>query len=112
MNIYREKDAVHLVLKGEMSFYNVTILKERIFKFIKPEDKVIIVDLSKVNFMDSAGLGLLISLVKRMKSQGGKLIVEYPQLGVQKLIEMTRLDQLMEVRKTSEPTTGSWSEFK
>ena len=39
------------------------------------------------------------------------MIVEYPQLGVQKLLEMTRMDELFEIKKTPEPTTGSWGEY-
>lgn len=69
------------------------------------------VNLSKVDFVDSAGLGLLISFLKYMKGHGGKMIIEYPKLGVQKLLEMTRMDELIEVKKSPEPTTGSWSEF-
>lgn len=86
-------------------------IKSRVYDFIEKEDITLVVNLSKVDFMDSAGLGLLISFLKYMKGKNGKLIVEYPKLGVQKLLEMTRMDELIEVKKTPEPTTGSWNGF-
>jgi anti-sigma B factor antagonist len=86
-------------------------IKKQVYDFIYPDDTVLVVDLSKVDFIDSSGLGLLISFLKHMKSRGGKVVLEYPKLGVQKLLEMTRIDELFEVKKRPEPTTGSWEEF-
>ena len=83
----------------------------QVYDFIRQEDAVLVINLSKVDFVDSAGLGLLISFLKYMKNHNGRMIVEYPNLGVQKLLEMTRMDELFEVKKRPEPTTGSWNEF-
>ena len=86
-------------------------IKRQVYDFINQDDDVLVVDLSKIDFLDSSGLGLLISFLKYMKSHGGKVILEHPKIGVQKLLEMTRMDELFEVKKKPEPTTGSWSEF-
>ncbi|HZJ83641.1 MAG TPA: STAS domain-containing protein [Clostridia bacterium] len=111
IKIYREDNAVYIKLKESISFLSVGDLKTQIYDFIQDDDDTLIINLSKVDFIDSAGLGLLISLLKYMKGRNGRMVVEYPTLGVQKLIEMTRLDELFEVKKTPEPKTGSWSEF-
>lgn len=111
IKIYREENTVYIKLENNISFLNMDELKADIYNFIDESDKVLVVNLSKVDFIDSAGIGLLISLLKYMKGHDGRMIVEYPTLGVQKLIEMTRLDELFEVKKTPEPKTGSWSEF-
>ncbi len=111
MKIDREGDTVRVELVDTLSFTNTYKIKKHIFKHIDPDVKVLILNVSKVDFMDSAGIGLLISLLKKIKSNGGKLIIEYPKLGVQKLLEMTKLDELMEIKKTPEVTTGSWGDF-
>ena len=110
MELRRRGGIVWIELEGDISFYNAGIIKQRILNALKPEDKTAIMNLSKVNFMDSAGLSVIISLFKHMKDLGGSLELEYPKLGVQKFLEMTRLDQLIEIKKTKEPTTGSWEE--
>lgn len=112
MVIYRHNNTVQIKLEGIMSFTTIGSIKNQIYDFIQPDDRKVIMNLSKVDFVDSVGLGLLVSLLKHMKSQDGHIILEYPQLGVQKLMEMTRLDELFEIRKTPEKTTGSWSEFE
>lgn len=86
-------------------------MKTQIYEFLDENDDILTVNLSKVDFIDSSGLGLLISLLKYMKGHDGRMIIEYPKLGVQKLMEMTRLDELFEFKKTPEKTTGSWDEF-
>lgn len=86
-------------------------IKRLVYDYIEPKDTEIVVNLSKVDFLDSAGLGLLISFLKLMKKRGGKVVLEHPKLGVQKLLEMTRMDELFDVKKRPEPTTGSWNEF-
>jgi len=89
----------------------VNEIKRLVYDYIEPKDTEIVVNLSKVDFLDSAGLGLLISFLKLMKKRGGKVVLEHPKLGVQKLLEMTRMDELFDVKKRPEPTTGSWNEF-
>jgi len=112
VEIRKNGDTIWVELVDDLSFTNSHRIKERILKYVDHDIKVLILNMSKVNFMDSAGIGLLISLLKKMKSNGGKLIVEYPKLGVQKLLEMTKLDELMEIKKKPEPTTGSWDDFE
>lgn len=112
MIIERNNDTVYIEPEGEISFSTVPAIKREIDNFLRQEDKKVVLNLSKIEFVDSKGLGLIISIFKRMKQLGGELIVEYPQLGVQKLIEMTRLDQMFQVIKTPEEKTGDWREFE
>lgn len=111
MKIERENDTLNIALEGSIAFTNAHKIKNDILNQIDPEIDVLILNISKVDFMDSSGIGILISLLKKMKNSGGRLVVEHPKLGVQKLFEMTKLDEVIEVRKAPEPTTGSWEDF-
>lgn len=108
MKVYHSENTVFIELEGDISFNNAQEIRQIISDNIRDTDNAAVVNLSKVEFMDSSGLSIFITLLKRLKQQEGRLILEYPQLGVQRFLEMTRLDQLMEVRKCEEPTTGSW----
>lgn len=112
MKIKRQAHDVYIEPDTDISFITLADIQEQIDDFLQPDDQRLVLNLSKVQFIDSSGIGLLISLLKRMKNQSGEFVVEYPRIGVQKLLEMTRLDQLFEVRKKEEETTGSWSEFE
>jgi len=53
----------------------------------------LILDLNAVSFMDSTGLGVLVSLLKMIGSEGS-LAVAGPQPAVRRLFELTKLDSL------------------
>ena len=112
MKISHKDDTVYIELEGDISFGNAQEIRKAISDSIRPSDKEAVVNLSKVDFMDSSGLSIFITLLKRVKEHNGRLILEHPQLGVQRFLEITRLDELMEIRKTEEPKTGSWPEAK
>jgi len=112
MLMERKDDTVYIELDGPLSFGTVLSIKERIKEFLRRDDKKLILNLSKVEFVDSKGLEFIISIFERMKKNNGEFVVEYPQLGIQKLMEMARLDQMFEVIKTPEEKTGHWSEFE
>ncbi|MBO9376396.1 anti-sigma factor antagonist [Sphingomonas histidinilytica] len=62
------------------------------FQRLGPVRKLVL-DLSRVSFMDSTGLGALVSLLK-MLGGNGAMAVAGVQPPVRKLFEMTRLDSL------------------
>ncbi|MBT0668017.1 STAS domain-containing protein [Novosphingobium profundi] len=53
----------------------------------------ILLDLTPVGFIDSTGLGVLVSMLKRM-GPGGRVAVVGAAPGVRRLFELTRLDSL------------------
>ncbi len=60
----------------------------------------IIVDLGGVNFIDSAGLGELVALNRRVEKAGGRVFLVEAHGKVNDLIELTRIAQLIPVAKT------------
>ena len=111
MVIHRKHDTVFAYPEGEISFLNMEEMKREIMRQILDSDRHLVMNLQKVDFMDSTGLGMLLVFLKMMRNRGGDMVVECPQLGVQKLLEMTRLDRMMKVIKSEEPATGEWDGF-
>lgn len=56
-----------------------------------------IIDLSGVRYMDSSGLSILVSLHKKARERGGRVVLVAPTEGVRALIELTGLNQLFEI---------------
>jgi len=65
--------------------------------------KNIEVDLSQTTFVDSSGLGALVALHKTAASRKGSLRLVNPQPSVQQILELTRLDGILEVVKRANP---------
>ncbi len=81
---------------------NVDAFKQRALGVLE-EGKVIVVDFSDTTFIDSVGLGCLVSLLKRAASRDGAKVVLCsltPQ--VTQIFEMTRLYRLFDVFDTKE----------
>ncbi len=57
----------------------------------------VLFDLSKCDFIDSTGLGMLVSVHKHCSEHNGKVVLYKPTEQVQSLLAMTRLDQVFEV---------------
>jgi anti-anti-sigma factor len=58
------------------------------------------VDLSQLAFVDSSGLGMLVSAYKLTQQAQGKLVLFGLQTYVQKLVAITKLDRVLPIAQT------------
>jgi anti-sigma B factor antagonist len=86
----RDRDGVpHLELIGELDLSTIDPLKLRLELVEREEPEKIVVDLRRVSFMDSMGLGILVSHRLRARQAGRELLlVEGPQ-HIRELFELT-----------------------
>jgi anti-sigma B factor antagonist len=59
--------------------------------------KTVVIDLEKVRYISSSGLGLLITLLTKMKNAGGELFLTAPSEHVKKLLLITKLNGIFTV---------------
>jgi anti-sigma B factor antagonist len=59
--------------------------------------KTVVIDLEKVRYISSSGLGLLITLLTKMKNAGGELLLTAPSEHVKKLLLITKLNGIFKV---------------
>jgi anti-anti-sigma factor len=72
-------------------------LRDRIHQGIDQGAKTILVDLKEVSFMDSSGLGALVTALKAVRAAGGKLCVCSVNEQVRILFELTSMDRVFEI---------------
>src|SRR2546430_9584696 len=67
--------AGHRVLEvgGEIDVYTAPQLRERLISLVEGGDRHVIVDLARVEFLDSTGLGVLVGALKRLRGVDGGL---------------------------------------
>jgi len=73
-----------------------SLFKRTVIRLLEEGKVNLLVDLRKVNFLDSSGLGALVRAMTSSQKEGGqtKLLGAGPQ--IRKLLEMTRLDSVFE----------------
>ena len=71
--------------------------RDHVRSLVQPDLKVLELDLSTTQFMDSSGLGVLLALHKTLQAQKGRVILVNPGLQVVQLLELTRLHKIIEV---------------
>jgi anti-sigma B factor antagonist len=79
----------HLELIGELDLSTVDPLKLRLELVERDDPEAIVVDLRRVTFMDSMGLGILVSHRLRAKQAGRRLLLVEGPKHIQDLFELT-----------------------
>lgn len=90
-----------VTVAGEIDLYTSPQFQEVLATAAKGS-AVLIVDLSRISYIDSAGLSVLLLMYKRLSARRGALYVVSPpgNPGVRRVIEVTRLDSLISIRPT------------
>ena len=86
-----------LDLEGEVDVYTAPLLRQEIMDQVDSGVKTLLVDLNKVEYLDSTGLGILIGGVKRLKEQGGSLRLIGPSARITRIFEITGLNKIFDV---------------
>lgn len=86
-----------LKVRGEIDVASAQDFHASISDIIGGGPEVVIVDMSEVSFIDSTGLGVLVSAEKETREAGKdlRLVVTQPQ--IMKLLELTGLDEVFTV---------------
>ena len=81
-------------LCGDLYVKSVAELREEILQRIEQGKLCFTFDMSELQYIDSAGLGVMITFQKRVLPQGGGLTVRGLHGVVKELFEQTRLDKV------------------
>jgi anti-sigma B factor antagonist len=100
MNIVTENRGRRTVLsvkEGRLDAHNSGELKDRILKVLEEGGRNLIVDLSDVQFIDSSGLGALLSGYKNANLRSSAFALASLQPRVKSMFELTRLHRVFEI---------------
>ena len=95
MTEVEEKNGALIVTTTEprLDAANAPAFRTSVAKPLEHQPKAVILDLERVNFSDSTGLGALVSMLKMM-APDGVLAVAGAQPAVQRLFQITRMDSV------------------
>jgi anti-sigma B factor antagonist len=97
---------VILAVTGEVDVATAPSLRARLLEMISQGKVNLIVDLEGVDFLDSTGLGVLVSTVKRVRTTGGDLALVCTRQPILKVFEITGLTTVFAIHDSLEGALG------
>lgn len=90
-------------IDGNIALDGTNEVKEYVKPFMEDADlQGIILDFSKVNFIDSSGIGLIVSIFKMLQVKQTKLVLAALNKKNREIFNMTRLDKILTICDTLE----------
>ncbi|WP_103664323.1 STAS domain-containing protein [Gracilimonas amylolytica] len=102
-NVSEKYNCVIIELKGNvMGGPDAEIFRDELHKLIEKGKKKVVVDLGKVKFMNSSGLGILIGGLTTMKNADGELVICQADKKIESLLMVTQLIKVFDHYRTLE----------
>ena len=102
INVGMDGDVVVMDLTGDLVASTAEELKSQIAKLVEKNFNYVLMEMSKVNFMDSSGLGACMAVHKTLLDKKGLLVCARPSDAVSKVFRITRADQKIRVASTKQ----------
>ena len=92
---------------GEIDVYTVPRFKDKLKELIEDGRKHLLVNLSKVSYMDSSGFGALLGATKQLRPDGGTLGLVGCNQVIARMLKITRLNTIFDMYDTEEEAIGA-----
>jgi anti-sigma B factor antagonist len=92
--ITKEGDVTVVDVEGQLIVGNRQELKQRVLEELERGETTFVIDFANTGYIDSSGLGVLVSLSKKIREQGGELRLAGLNEDLRTLFELTKLDTL------------------
>ena len=107
VTIEERASAVHVTLHGELDISTAPRLEDDLLRAEADGPSLVVIDLSRLAFMDSTGLRLLIAADSRARDAGRRLVLIQGNEMVQRVLRVTRLDERLEIVPDPGALTGA-----
>ena len=93
----KDEDRLVVEVEGQLVVSNRQDFKQLVLDEVEDGVRLVVIDFTKSAYIDSSGLGALVSLGKRIREAGGELRLAALNEDLRTLFELTRLDSLFPV---------------
>lgn len=91
------KDTVTVQLEGELDHCSADRVRASLEALIADQNiKRLVIDLKKLTFMDSSGIGVIIGRYRTLSRRNGSVAVRGPSAAVDRIFQMSGLYQIIE----------------
>ena len=100
--VEKVNDVLVVDVEGQLIVGNRQELKLKVLEELENGERKFVVDFEKTGYIDSSGLGVLVSLSKKVREQGGELRLANLNEDLKTLFELTKLDTLFDIADSRE----------
>jgi anti-sigma B factor antagonist len=98
---HHAKDGIEVIdVQGEIDMYTAPRLRELLIDLVSQGSYQLVVNLGKVGFLDSTGLGVLVGGLKRVRAHDGSLDLVCTQQRILKILKITGLTEVFGIYQT------------
>ncbi|MCR4861571.1 MAG: STAS domain-containing protein [Ruminococcus sp.] len=98
VDISSDRGAAVAVLSGEIDHHNAKSVREELDRYIiAAQPRSLAIDMGRITFMDSSGIGLIMGRSKLMKECGGILEVRNPQPYIRRVLKLSGIERIVKV---------------
>ncbi len=93
--------ALRIMLRGEIDHHTAAVVRVNIDDLIRSRTpKILLLDMSAVDFMDSSGLGLIMGRYALMQSAGGETFVLDPSPATERIMKLAGMERMVKIKRT------------
>jgi anti-sigma B factor antagonist len=105
----QKSDGITIIdVKGQLIVGNRQELKQKVLDELETGSRRFLVDFAGTGYIDSSGLGVLVSLSKKIREQGGELRLANLNEDLRTLFELTKLDSLFHIASNRDEALTSF----
>jgi anti-sigma B factor antagonist len=104
----KEGDITVLDVEGQLIVGNRQELKQKVLEELENGERKFLIDFDRTGYIDSSGLGVLVSLSKKIREQGGELRLANLNEDLRTLFELTKLDTLFHISSSRDEALSSF----
>lgn len=106
--VNKENDVTIIDVEGQLIVGNRQELKEKVLQELENGGRKFLIDFARTGYIDSSGLGVLVSLSKKIREQGGELRLANLNEDLRTLFELTKLDTLFHIAGSRDEALSSF----
>ncbi len=91
------RDLLTVKVDGDIDVNSVRQLRKSMEENIEKDKPSILMDCEKLNYIDSTGLGVLVSILKKVQEYGGSIRITALKPYLKKIFEITGLTGIFEI---------------
>ncbi|MFH0839926.1 MAG: STAS domain-containing protein [Candidatus Omnitrophota bacterium] len=106
---FEDKNGIMIcATEGDIDINTSPQVKKLFDKVMKDKFAKVLIDLQKVEYIDSSGLATLVEILKNIKNYGGRLKLSNLSNKVRSLFEITKLEKLFDISDSQDEALKSF----
>ncbi|CDR35058.1 STAS domain-containing protein [Criblamydia sequanensis] len=98
----QEGDLTILKIKGRLDAISAPNAEKKVFECINNGQHNLLMDFSEVDYLSSAGMRMLLSTTKKLKTLSGRLVLCSVNVNVLDVLKMSGFDHVLDIAQTKD----------